>query len=85
MGIVAARLMIEEDEDRPLDEAQPSQRPHGLEIPEGFVPATKAQIAHWRQVCGAISERGPRGMGTPTGRLTSHPPASPCTRWRSGD
>ncbi len=31
-------------------------------VPDGFVPATKAQVAYWRQLCGAVSARGKAGM-----------------------
>lgn len=63
MGVVAAKLMMDTEECMPI-EAGPSASPaHGIEIPEGVVSATKAQVAYWRQLCGAISERGLRGMG----------------------
>ncbi|HEV8193204.1 MAG TPA: hypothetical protein VGP82_17210, partial [Ktedonobacterales bacterium] len=59
MGIVAAKLMVEEGE--PPTEIVPMASE--IEVPDGFMPATKAQVAYWRQLCGAISERRPRGMG----------------------
>jgi hypothetical protein len=34
----------------------------GITIPVGFTPATKAQVAYWRELCGAISVTGPEGM-----------------------
>jgi hypothetical protein len=62
MGIVATNLII--------DAHEPDARPtnvapniHRIDIPEGFVPATKAQVAYWRQLCGAIHGRGAKGMG----------------------
>ncbi|HEV8191850.1 MAG TPA: hypothetical protein VGP82_10255 [Ktedonobacterales bacterium] len=62
MGVVAAKLMIDAEEP-PLDDIRSAPAAHGIEIPERFVPATNAQVAYWRQLCGAISERGSRGMG----------------------
>lgn len=62
MGVVTTKLMIDAEES-PLDDVQVTLPPHGFEIPEGFAPATKAQVAYWRQLCGAISERGSRGIG----------------------
>jgi hypothetical protein len=35
----------------------------GITIPADFTPATKAQVAYWRELCGAISLSGPEGMG----------------------
>jgi hypothetical protein len=32
-------------------------------IPADFIPATKAQVAYWRDLCGAISLTGTEGMG----------------------
>jgi hypothetical protein len=34
----------------------------GITIPAGFTPATKPQIAYWRELCGAISLTGTEGM-----------------------
>jgi hypothetical protein len=34
----------------------------GLTIPADFTPATKAQVAYWRELCGAISLTGKDGM-----------------------
>jgi len=34
----------------------------GLTIPSDFTPATKAQVAYWRDLCGAISLTGTTGM-----------------------
>jgi hypothetical protein len=34
----------------------------GITIPADFTPATKAQVAYWREVCGAISLTGTEGM-----------------------
>jgi hypothetical protein len=34
----------------------------GLTIPPDFTPATKAQVAYWRELCGAISLSGTVGM-----------------------
>jgi hypothetical protein len=34
----------------------------GITIPAGFSPATKAQVAYWRELCGAISLTGADGM-----------------------
>ena len=34
----------------------------GISIAAGFIPATKAQVAYWRELCGAISLRGVDGM-----------------------
>ncbi len=62
MGVVATKLMLDAEESS-LDDVQTVPSRHEFEIPEGFVPATKAQVAYWRQLCGAISERGTRGMG----------------------
>jgi hypothetical protein len=62
IGIVATKLMIDAEEpDESSAEVAPKVR--GIDIPEGFVPATKAQVAYWRQLCGAIHERGAKGMG----------------------
>jgi hypothetical protein len=63
MGVVATTLMIDAEEEVPLEEALTPQAVHGIELPEGFVPATKAQVAYWRQLCGAIHGRGTAGMG----------------------
>jgi len=58
MGVVAAKLIFDTEE---LSiEAAP--RPYGIEIPKGFVPATKAQVAYWLQLCGARSQQGSAGM-----------------------
>ncbi len=62
MGVVAAKLLIDPEEEMPLEAPLSASPAHRIEIPEGFTPATKAQVAYWRQLCGAISERGPRGM-----------------------
>jgi hypothetical protein len=35
----------------------------GISIPADFTPATKAQVAYWRELCGAISQTGADGMG----------------------
>ncbi len=34
----------------------------GITIPADFTPATKAQVAYWRELCGAISLTGTEGM-----------------------
>jgi hypothetical protein len=34
----------------------------GISIPANFTPATKAQVAYWRELCGAISLTGSEGM-----------------------
>src|SRR5262249_371519 len=34
----------------------------GISIPADFTPATKAQVAYWRELCGAISLTGKDGM-----------------------
>jgi hypothetical protein len=34
----------------------------GITIPADFMPATKAQVAYWRELCGAISLTGAEGM-----------------------
>jgi hypothetical protein len=34
----------------------------GITIPADFTPATKAQVAYWRELCGAISLTGTKGM-----------------------
>jgi hypothetical protein len=34
----------------------------GITISSDFIPATKAQVAYWRELCGAISPRGVGGM-----------------------
>jgi hypothetical protein len=34
----------------------------GITIPTDFTPATKAQVAYWRELCGAISLTGIEGM-----------------------
>ena len=34
----------------------------GISIPADFTPATKAQVAYWRELCGAISLTGTDGM-----------------------
>jgi len=34
----------------------------GITIPADFMPATKAQVAYWRELCGAISLTGTDGM-----------------------
>jgi hypothetical protein len=34
----------------------------GITIPADFTPATKAQVAYWRELCGAISLTGVEGM-----------------------
>jgi len=34
----------------------------GITIPADFIPATKAQVAYWRELCGAISPTGTEGM-----------------------
>jgi hypothetical protein len=34
----------------------------GITIPADFTPATKAQVAYWRELCGAISLIGMEGM-----------------------
>ena len=34
----------------------------GITIPADFTPATKAQVAYWRELCGAISLTGTDGM-----------------------
>jgi hypothetical protein len=38
-------------------------RAWGIGIPANFTPATKAQVAYWRELCGAISLTGIEGMG----------------------
>jgi hypothetical protein len=35
----------------------------GITIPADFSPVTKAQVAYWRGLCGAISLTGTEGMG----------------------
>jgi hypothetical protein len=35
----------------------------GITVPADFTPATKAQVAYWRELCGAISVTGTVGMG----------------------
>jgi hypothetical protein len=42
--------------------ATENARAWGLIIPAGFIPATKAQVAYWRELCGAISATGTEGM-----------------------
>ncbi len=34
----------------------------GITIPADFTPATKAQVAYWRELCGAISLTGADGI-----------------------
>jgi hypothetical protein len=34
----------------------------GITVSSDFAPATKAQVAYWRELCGAISLTGPVGM-----------------------
>ncbi len=34
----------------------------GITVPADFTPATKAQVAYWRELCGAISLTGTEGM-----------------------
>jgi hypothetical protein len=34
----------------------------GITVPADFTPATKAQVAYWRELCGAISLTGTDGM-----------------------
>ena len=34
----------------------------GIMIPADFTPATKAQVAYWRELCGAISLTGAEGL-----------------------
>jgi hypothetical protein len=34
----------------------------GITIPADFTPATKAQVAYWRELCAAISLTGAEGM-----------------------
>jgi hypothetical protein len=34
----------------------------GITIPGNFRPATKAQVAYWREMCGAMSLSGTEGM-----------------------
>jgi hypothetical protein len=34
----------------------------GITIPADFTPATKPQVAYWRELCGAISLRSTVGM-----------------------
>jgi|GEM_PF-906008 len=34
----------------------------GITVPADFIPATKAQVAYWRELCGAISLTGTEGM-----------------------
>src|SRR5262249_46296634 len=34
----------------------------GITVPADFTPATKAQVAYWREVCGTISLMGKIGM-----------------------
>ena len=82
MGIVAAKLMIDA-EDASVEAAPSASVPHGFEIPDGFVPATKAQVAYWRQLCGAITHAGTQAWAMPSGRLNWHPPASRCAPWKS--
>jgi hypothetical protein len=39
----------------------------GVSIPADCSPATKAQVAYWRELCGAITLTGADGMGIVTG------------------
>jgi hypothetical protein len=34
----------------------------GITIPPDFTPATKAQVAYWRELCGALSLKGTEGL-----------------------
>lgn len=80
MGIIAAKLM--DDGESLAAPATASESltgstvaGSGIEVPDGFVPATKAQVAYWRQVCGALSLCGATGM-----RDTDWPPDVAPTR-----
>jgi hypothetical protein len=42
--------------------AAENARAWGLTIPPNFTPATKAQVAYWRELCGAIVLTGSEGM-----------------------
>jgi hypothetical protein len=44
------------------DRAAENARAWGLIIPTDFTPATNAQVAYWRELCGAISLTGKDGM-----------------------
>ena len=64
MTLAAVKLMADGDHGKttpgaesPLGSAAPA-----MAVLDGFVPATKAQVAYWRQLCGAVHLRGSAGM-----------------------
>src|SRR5690349_8383311 len=59
MGSVTAKVMTADK--RLALEALPYMST--VTLPDGFVPATKAQVAYWSELCSAIRERASRGMG----------------------
>lgn len=66
MGIIAAKVLLDGADDvDEADESRGEELPAATNIakPDGFTPATKAQVAYWRQLCGALSVRGSAGMG----------------------
>ena len=52
-----------------------------LAVPMEFTPATKAQVAYWRELCGAISLTGTEGMRDGDWPADLRPRSQPCRRW----
>jgi hypothetical protein len=54
----------------------------GIMIPADFTPATKAQVAYWQELCGAISLSGVDGMRDGNWPADLVPRSQPCRRWQ---
>jgi hypothetical protein len=62
MGIISAKMPFDIVDDDAIGAELPDATAPAIEIPDGFVHATKAQVAYWRQICGVLSTHGKVGM-----------------------